>query len=68
MTATFTKTLRKTILALTIATSLAALTSTADLRLQRRSPAAVHGRCVPPLQQRDPEHLEDHRLHVQAPL
>ena len=31
------------------------------------SAADVHGRCVPPVQLRNPEHSEDHRLHDQAP-
>ena len=66
MTATFTKTVRKASLALAIAASFSALSSTAELCLQRRGAAAVHRRRFPPVQLRNPEHPEDHRLHVQA--
>ena len=68
MTATFTKTLRKTILALTIATTLGAMTSTQSFAYSAEAQSAVHRRRLPPVQQRNPEHSEDHRLHVQAPL
>ena len=36
-----------------------------ELCLQRQGAADVHGRCSPPLQFRNPEYCEDHRLHAE---
>ena len=53
---------------LVVAASLSAVTSTSSFAYSEEAPCAVHRRCLPPLQLRDPEHSEDHRLHDQEPL
>ena len=66
MTAFFTETIRKAGMALAFAASFSALSSTSSFAFSAEAQADVHRRRVPPVQLRNPEHPEDHRLHDQA--